>query len=46
MAVVRAEYSSPATIIFANIRIAERIFAAPLPFFMAGIVDETGMAAV
>jgi len=43
---VRAEYSSPATIIFANIRIAERIFVAPLPFFMAWIMEETGMAVV
>ena len=43
---MRAEYSSPATIIFANIRIAERIFVAPLPFFMAWIMEKTGMAVV
>ena len=43
---MRAEYSSPITIIFANFRMTERIFAAPLPFFMARIVDEAGMVAV
>jgi hypothetical protein len=32
--------------IFANFRITARIFAAPLPFFMAGIVNEPGMAAI
>ena len=45
-AVVRAEYSSPDAIIFANFRITERIFAAPLPFFMAGIIEEAGMVVV
>ena len=44
-AVVRAEYSSPSTMILANFRIAARILFAPFLCSMLGILKESGVAA-